>query len=135
VISDSKPCICNFTEHHGFTSESIPVVGGRQVFTTAKGSNLGDCNELHTELKNLMRKSHGISTRHLQDYIDWLVFKKQLKYMIELKKRRSTTYMGLMRQLSSVNTADICKQKMSIDLYRAYGEYNYGTFSPERLSN
>ncbi len=135
VISDSKPCICNFAEHHSFTSEPIPVVGGRQVFTTSKGNSLGDCNELHTELKNLMRRAHGISTRHLQCYIDWLVFKKQLKYMIELKKRRSTTYMGLMRQPSSINTADICKQKMPIDLYRAYGEYHYGIFSPERLSN
>jgi hypothetical protein len=111
------------------------VIGGRQVFTTAKGNSLGDCNELHTELKSLMRRAHGISTKHLQGYIDWLVFKKQLKYMIELKKRRSTTYMGLMRQPSSVNAADICKQKMPIDLYRAYGEYHYGIFSPERLSN
>jgi hypothetical protein len=54
-----------------------------------------------------MRRAHGISTKHLQGYIDWLVFKKHRKYMIELKKRRSTTYMGLMRQPSSVNAADI----------------------------
>jgi hypothetical protein len=54
---------------------------------------------------------------------------------IELKKRRSTTYMGLMRQPFSVNALDIWKQKMTIDLYRVYGEYHYGIFYPERLGN
>jgi len=43
--------------------------------------------------------------------------------------------MELMRQPSSVNAADICKQKMPIDLYRAYGDYHYGIFSPERFTN
>jgi len=36
--------------------------------------------------------------------------------LIELKKRRSTTSMGLMRQPSSVNAADIWKQKMLVHM-------------------
>jgi hypothetical protein len=51
MISDSNSCICNFAEHHGLISEPIPVIGGRQVFTTAKGNSLGKCNKVSIELK------------------------------------------------------------------------------------
>ena len=41
---------------------------------------------IYTELKNLMRKYHGISTRHLQGYLDWITICKDLKYTTEAKR-------------------------------------------------
>ena len=92
-----------------------------------------------TDSNNYMK--NGILLRQVinevEDSVDFDDYKERhgRHGPIELKKRRFTTYMGLMRQPSSVNASDIWKHKMPIDLHRAYGEYHYGIFSPEPLSN
>ena len=32
----------------------------------------------------MIRQKHGVSTRHLQGYLDWIVFKKKLKYTLDM---------------------------------------------------
>ena len=84
---------------------------------------------MHTQIKNLIRWKHGISTRHLQGYLDWLVFRKKLKYTLEMKRWRAQAYMDTMQELIPFKYEDIVKLEMPIDLYRAYGDYHYGIFS------
>lgn len=46
----------------------------------------------------MIRHKKGISTRHLQSYLDWLVFGKRLRYTIDMRKWKDETYMGTMRE-------------------------------------
>ena len=134
IISDSKTCIKKFAEEHNMISEQIPVRAGKQIFTTKNGNSLGDINEIHTQIKNLIRNKHGFSTRHAQGYLDWLIFKKQLRYRIELRQRKSTAYMKVMREGVPFTNADITTLPQPIDLYEAYGEYHYGIFADVNYS-
>lgn len=84
---------------------------------------------MHTEFKNLIRKKHGISTRHLQGYLDWLVLLKRLRYTLDMRKWRPEAYMMTMQEIIPFRCCDIPKQPMPINLYAAYGEYHYGIFS------
>lgn len=129
IISDSKPCIINFANQSRMISETIPVIANQQRYTTKKGNSLSEINQIHQEFAELIRKKHGVSTRHLQGYIDWLVFCKQLKYKIDGKRRKVESYVDVMKEYITLKTRTISSKPMPIDLYEAYGEYNYGIFS------
>lgn len=46
----------------------------------SSGNSVSSVNELHTEAKEMIRHKKGISAPHLQAYLDWLVFRKKLRY-------------------------------------------------------
>lgn len=79
-------------------------------------------NQLHQEFADLIRRKHGVGTRHLQGYIDWLVMTKQLRYRIEAKKMNTEIYMNVMKNNVYWTTDDICHIPMPIDLEEAYIE-------------
>lgn len=81
--------------------------------------------KLHAEAKNLIRQKYGVSTRHLQGYLDWIVFKKKLKYTLDMRKWKPEAYMESMMEQIPFICGDIVKLPMPIDLYSAYGEYHY----------
>ena len=129
IISDNKACIKNFAEENGMRSDMIPSVAGKEYFTTPLGNSLSSVNELHSEAKELIRHKRGISTRHLQGYLDWILFRKQLRYRLEMKKWRPEAYMETMQEIIPFACKDISHLAMPIDLYEAYGSYHYGIFS------
>ena len=98
-------------------------------FTTDEGNSLAAVNEMHSEFRNLIRRKHGISTRHMQGYLDWLLFKKHLRYTLEMKKWRSAAYMDTMLEQIPFTAREIVSQPMPVDLYQAYGSYRYGIFA------
>ena len=129
LVSDDKPAILNFADNHKFVKDTIPVIATKDTYTTPNGNSLAEINELHREYKDFVRKKHGISIRHTQGYLDWLVFKKQISYSYELRKQKSMSYMKIMTERSKLRCDDICKQELPIDLRTAYEEYHYGIFA------
>ncbi len=129
IVSDSSDAIVNFAKEHKMHSEVIPVIANKVRFTTDNGNSLSSVNELHTEAKDLIRHKRGISTRHLQGYLDWLVFRKNLKYTLSMKKWRAEAYMETMQEIIPFVCQAICKLEMPIDLFKAYGSYHFGIFS------
>ena len=92
LVSDSKPCIKNFAKDNQLSIEQIPVKPINKRYTTNSGKTISTINQIHSELSILITKKHGISTRHLQDYLNWLVFCKYLKYKVKPESRFSDTY-------------------------------------------
>ena len=129
IISDSSDAIKNFATDNNMVSESIPVIANKVRFTTDNGNSLGSVNELHTEAKDLIRHKRGVSTRHLQGYLDWLVFRKNLKYKLAMKKWRPEAYMETMQEIIPFICPQICKLEMPVDLFKAYGSFHYGIYS------
>ena len=129
LITDGKQALINFARDNMMVSDSIPVVANKQIYKTPKGNTLADVNQLHQELATLIYKKHGVSIRHLPDYLNWLVFAKKLRYTVDGIRRRSDTYITVMKKVITLLTRTICKIDMPINLYEAYHEYHYGIFS------
>lgn len=106
IICDDKACIKNFASNNDMTSDVIPSLANQTRFTTDKGNSLSSVNELHTEAKNLIRQKHGISTRHFQGYLDWILFRKRLRYTLEMTKWKSAAYMDTMQELIPFTAGD-----------------------------
>lgn len=125
IISDDSHSIQTFVSENGFESDVIPS----GAYVSPNGNTVSSVNELHAQAKNLIRQKHGVSTRHLQGYLDWIVFKKKLKYTLNMRKWKPEAYMESMMEQIPFICRDIVKLPMPIDLYSAYGEYHYGVFA------
>lgn len=119
IIADSRSCIQKFANK---VKASIKVIESGK-FATDDGETLSTINQLHQEFGELIRRKHGISTRHLQGYIDWLVFVKRLKYRVEHQLRNIEVYKTIMFKKVEYKTNEITKMPLPIDLNKAYGEY------------
>lgn len=94
------------------------------------GNSLSSINQLHSEFLLLFRRYHGISTRHLQGYLDFFSYCKNLNYRIlKTKDKMLHAYKSLNKEMSTLRVRDICKIDLPIDLFEAYGDWNYGCFS------
>ena len=125
IISDDSHSIQTFVSENGFKSDVIPS----GAYVSPNGNTVSSVNELHAEAKNMIRQKHGVSTRHLQGYLDWIVFKKKLKYTLDMRKWKPEAYMESMMEQIPFICRDIVKFPLSIDLYSAYGEDHYGIFA------
>ena len=67
---------------------NIPVqVVKAKTFTNENHYNLNEINQIHKEIHSDLRCRVGVSTRHLQGYLDMFCFKKILKYTTEYHDR------------------------------------------------
>ena len=89
---------------------------------------MSSVNEMDMELKELIRHKRGISTRHLQGYLDGLVLVKKPKYTLDMRKWKANAYMMSMQEIIPFKCSDIPKLPMPIDLYSAYGKYHYSIY-------
>ena len=128
-ISDSKAAINLFAESLNCQIEQIPVLANKKRYATKNGKTISNVNQLHSEFSILITKKHGVSTRHLQSYLNWLLFIKNTRYIVKDTARSSHTYMETMHQGNTIKVRDIYKQEFPIDLFIAYGDYKYGVFS------
>lgn len=131
IVSDDSHSIQTFVSEKHLKHDIIPS----NAFVSERGNTVSSINEIHSEVKNMMRQKHGLSTRHLQGYLDWLVFRKHLKYTLEMRKWKPEAYMEIMFEQIPFTCADITSQTMPISLYEAYGEYHYGIFANTKLIN
>ena len=116
--------ISAFARTHAKKQDTVPSGG----HTTKSGNSLGDVNQLHQTLKDLSRSKHGVSTRHLPGYLNWISYLKRKKYTVEREKLAEVIFKDLYETEGTVLRDEICKTEQPVSLYEAYHEYHYGIF-------
>ena len=125
IILDSKPGFKKHLEGKGCVCDTVP--SGKHV--SRKGNHINDLSQLHSELKEMNHHYRGISTRHLQDYLNFHCFLKKLCYSIEPRRRKIQAYLDVLESKIILKRDDICRLHMPIDLYEAYDDYHYGIYT------
>lgn len=92
--------------------------------------DLAEINGLHSNVENFLQSFIGVSTKHLQGYLDWFSYQKYLTYTVELLKQPQVMMNYVVGQMTSINIADIYSKEFPIDIYGAYSEYHF-TPSPD----
>lgn len=128
IISDSKSCIQQFANEVGADHDVIPTVANKKRYTTKKGEHLADINQLDSEITSLITKTHGVCIKYFQGYLDFLTFKKQVKYQV--KREEMATYIfRLIKGTKAFTEEEIIFTELPISLKEAYYEYHYGIFA------
>ena len=85
--------------------------------------NISEINGIHSQLETWLSKFKGISTRHLQEYLDWFVYIFTMKKRFLLNKIKTESYSKILIDNNYIKSKDIFNIKMPIDLNIAYAEY------------
>jgi phage terminase large subunit len=96
---------------------------------TKDGKHISDVNSLHSNLKDLIRKKRGVSLRHLQGYLNLIVFKRRFISAIERKLFDLNAYGYVKDKGKKLINREICKFPFPVSLKEIYGHYHYGMFA------
>ena len=86
--------------------------------------NISEINGVHSQLETWFSKFRGISTKHLQEYLDWFVYIFTMKKKFTLKNWKTNSYKEIIVNNNYIDNKSICNIPMPIDLNIAYAEYN-----------
>ena len=89
------------------------------------GNNLANINSLHSGLSNFLAHFKGVSTKHLQAYLDWYTFDKYLNYTIDEITQNRTILQKVISLSTEININNMYKNHSGIDFDKVYSDYNY----------
>lgn len=120
IITDSKTAYIKFAEKNKLVLKQIP--SGSHI----KGDyNLANINNLHSKMKSWLAKFRGVSTKHLQYYLDWYRYHHYQSYRFEYKEKKNQMYHYCMLTELISSIKSISERKFPIDLSEVYGEYKF----------
>lgn len=105
--------------------ENIKLIAIPSGFHADGVNNISEINGVHSQLETWISIFRGISTKHLQEYLDWFVYIFVMKKRFCLNKLKTESYSKLIINDNYVSTNSIYNVDMPIDLNIAYAEYNY----------
>lgn len=80
------------------------------------GYNLSELNELHTQIKTTIRNTHGVALKHLEGYIDMVIFRKHMAYHYKASNRLYRSYERSYTSNTSITNKAIYEKPFPIDL-------------------
>lgn len=118
INADSASAYQEFCSEYKLTLNAIP-----SGFHNDGIFNISEINGIHSQLETWISKFRGISTRHLQEYLDWFVYIFTMKKRFLLSKIKTESYSKILINNNYIKSNDIFKVDMPINLNEAYAEY------------
>lgn len=95
------------------------------TFKNSNGYTLSEINGLHSNLDLFLKCFVGVSTKHLQGYLDWFVYQKYLTYAVDILKQAQVLMNYALCNNSFIKISDIYSKKFPVDVYDVYSDYNF----------
>ena len=111
INADSASAYQGFCEEYNLILNAIP-----SGFHSDGIFNISEINGIHSQLETWISKFRGISTRHLQEYLDWFVYIFTMKKRFMLSKIKTASYSKLLIDNNYIKSKDIFNIEMPIDL-------------------
>ena len=115
MITDSRFAYTIVAKHFGLTHEQIP-----SGYHTKGIFNLGEVNELHSNMKSWFVKFNGVSTKHLSRYLAWFRFTKLIHYHEPLDKHHRAIRSHALSEWLTFLVDSIYKTPFPVDIKKAF---------------
>lgn len=132
LINDSKSCFKQFSNELKAENSYIKTSPTQKHYLTEDGNSLASVNELMSEIENIIQRTHGFSTRYAQEYLDFNILRKQIKYKYKRDEQAKKLFEEV-KDSEFIKNALVLNTPMPISLKEAYYEYHYGIFSDAYL--
>lgn len=103
----------------GCTSEIVKSEAHRSI----NGYNISTINQIQSELEVTLAKYHGISTHHLQGYLNMFVLRKHLNYTSPYHFQVRDTWIDAMPKRTTVTRRNETSYPYPFDIQEAYMDY------------
>ena len=99
------------------------VENDRGSYKDSEGNTLANINSLHSQLANFLSTFHGVSTKHLQQYLDWFVFSKYQTYHVEYLNQINDFEKNTIIISTSIKYGNVCNNYSIFDFNEVYSDY------------
>lgn len=96
LVTDGKNSYDDFAYRNNLKLIKIPT-GQHKI----GDYTINDVNEIMTEIENYLRNKHGVSSRHLQHHMNFIKYRKIIKYTIEYLEINETMYKDMIIKLKA----------------------------------
>ena len=103
VITDCKSSYESIAKENGWNLKQVKS----KCYKDDEGNNLANINSLHSELTLFLSQFHGVSTKHLQEYLDWFSFSKYQNYSIDYTKQVEDFEKNTITKLSEIKYSNV----------------------------
>ncbi len=128
LVTDDKSCYEGFARDNGFAHVQIKGIAGHSSET---GETINEVNGLMSEFETWFARFRGVSSRHLQGYVDRFLFQKALSYAKEALDRPGAELSAILREKAVILCREVFEKAMPFDLKEAYGKWHYGIFADD----
>lgn len=125
LVTDERSCYEAFAADNGFAHVQIKSVAGH---SNEDGETMNEVNGLMSEFDTWFSRFRGVSSKHLQGYVDRFHFQKALSYAKEVLDRPGAEISAVLRSKSVILCREVFAQAMPFDVKEAYGKWHYGIF-------
>ena len=119
VTADSASAYQEFCKNHNLKLQTVP-----SGFHSNGRINIAEINGVHSQLETWLSKFRGVSTRHLQEYLNWFTYIFIMKKRFNLSKLKTESYCNIVLDNNYIKSNHIFSIDMPIDLNIAYAEYH-----------
>ena len=117
LVTDSKNSYIKFAKDNNLMLKQIP--DGK--YSVDCKYNLSEVNELILELENYITYSKkGVSSKHLQQYCNFIRYRKILKYTVEYLERNEKMYMDAVVLCSNLENKDVSSMDLPFDVNKVF---------------
>ncbi len=89
------------------------------------GYNLANINSLHSEWSTFLYRFKGVSTKHLQHYLDGFCFQKLTNYTTQILNQLLVMMKKSMTNKCNIDSSNIFDNSSGIDFQLVYTDYHY----------
>ena len=118
INADSASAYQDFCKDNDLVLNAVP-----SGFHSDDIINISEINGVHSQLETWLSKFRGVSTRHLQEYLDWFVYIFIMKKRFKLSKIRTESYSNVIADFNYIRSKDLFSKALPIDINIAYAEY------------
>ena len=90
-----------------------------------EGNSLANINSLHSGLSTFLAKFRGVSTKHLQGYLDWYSFDKYLNFSFEDNQHSDQILNNTMIRTTIIGELNAYDNYSGINFAEVYSDYHY----------
>lgn len=121
LVTDCKTSYEKFSKENKINLEQVKS----GTYVNSNGFNLANINSLHSEWSTFLSHFKGVSTKHLQHYLDWFCFQKIINYTTQILNQPLTMMKKSVVNKCNVTSANIYDNTSGIDFNSVYADYNY----------
>ena len=95
------------------------------TYADEENNNLANINSLHQQLTLYLSNFRGVSTKHLQEYLDLFCFLKYLNWTIEYDEQLKEFKNKICVKNTTVNYKNVCNNYSIFNFNEIYKNYNF----------
>lgn len=121
LITDCKSSYEGVVKDNNWNLKQVKSKG----YVDAEGNSLANINSVHSGLTTFLAHFRGVSTKHLQGYLDWYTFDKYLNYTFEDEKQANELMRIAVTSPTDITTLNMYDNHSGIDFFAVYSDYHF----------